>query len=70
MSRSYTNARKWKREMYCIRVYMAATGERIVERHNVNDIALVAVVEGFVSQSLLISPSRLKILYNGEVLDT
>ena len=70
MSKKYTNARMWKCEMYCIRVYMAGSGERIVERHGINDIANVALVVTIASQALLIAPSRLRILYNGEVLDT
>ena len=42
----------------------------IVKKHDVNDLAKVSIVVSFVSEALMVMASRIRILYNGEVLDT
>ena len=65
--RRFANAQHWKCEKYIVEVFTAITGCRIL-RQELNDLALTSTVFDYAARALVVSPSRLTLIYKNVAL--
>ena len=68
-SRAAPNGKNWKCEMYRVEVYLAGSGDKILEIIEVNDLACLSFVRGKVSSCFMLPEARVELIYQGYALD-